>query len=256
MAEPGQVPELVVDGTVATITLRRPDLANRLEVEDLRVLVAHIAAVDALPDVRVLRLTGSGRFFCSGFNVGSIADGGSTAAVSFEDVADAIERARPVTIAAVNGSLYGGATDLALACDFRFGLRSAECLVPAARLGLHFYRSGMERMVTRLGVDTAKRVLLCCERMDGAALRDAGLFTHLLDDVDALRAAVDELTARLAAMAPLAMLPMKRHLNAMARQTLDVQALQADIVRAAASDDLREGTAAHREKRTPRFQGR
>jgi len=57
-------------------------------------------------------------------------------------------------------------------------------------------------------------------------------------------------------MAPLALAGMKKHLNGIARNELDVAALQADVARAAGSEDLKEGRAAWLEKRTPRFQGR
>ena len=63
----------------------------------------------------------------------------------FEALADAVEQARPITIAVLHGGVYGGATDLALACDFRLGAPATEMFVPAARLGLLFYRSGLER---------------------------------------------------------------------------------------------------------------
>ena len=71
-----------------------------------------------------------------------------------------LEMARPVTVAALHGGVYGGATDLALACDFRVGAHGIDMFMPAARLGLHYYRSGLERYVSRLGLDNAKRLFL------------------------------------------------------------------------------------------------
>ena len=67
-------------------------------------------------------------------------------------MANALEDARPVTLALIQGGVYGGGTDLALACDFRFGTPEADMFMPAARLGLHFYPRGLERYVSRLGV--------------------------------------------------------------------------------------------------------
>jgi hypothetical protein len=76
-------------------------------------------------------------------------------AVAFEQVADALEQLRPLTICALNGSVYGGATDCVLACDFALGAEGIEMRMPAATLGLHYYASGVRRYVSRLGVTVA-----------------------------------------------------------------------------------------------------
>ncbi|MES2532836.1 MAG: enoyl-CoA hydratase-related protein [Pseudomonadota bacterium] len=244
-------PELTVAGAVATITLRRPDQANRLTPEDLATLASHIAEVNALPDVLVLQLRGSGKYFCSGYDITQIGD---ARAVSFESVVDALEEARPVTVAVLHGSVYGGATDFALACDFRIGVPGIDMFMPAARLGLHFYRRGLERYVSRLGLDNAKRLFLTAERIDAQEMKAIGFLTQLVE-TDGLDAAVERLSATCTAMAPIAMLGMKRHLNRIARGALDMADLQADMARAAASSDIREGQAAWAAKRAPKFTG-
>lgn len=169
---------------------------------------------------------------------------------------DVLENCRAVTIAAVQGGVFGGATDLALACDFRVGVRSAEMFMPAARLGLHFYQSGLERYVSRLGLDTAKRLFLTAEKLDGAAMRACGFLTHLVDDGAALDAEVLRLRTTLAGMAPLALLGMKKHLNQIARGIPDAASIQREVQRTVASEDLAEGGCAWHEKRPPVFKGR
>jgi len=110
---PGQAPELVVSGREAVITLRRPQVANRLEFSDLETERGYVREVNAMERVLVLHLRGEGKHFCSGFNINSVGTGDIGA--SFEALAQELENARPVTIAAINGGVYGGATDLALA---------------------------------------------------------------------------------------------------------------------------------------------
>ena len=161
-----------------------------------------------------------------------------------------------MTIAAIHGGVYGGATDLALACDFRLGMTGCEMFVPAARLGLHFYRGGLERYVTRLGPGWAKRVLLACETLDAEAMRQSGFLDRVLPDATALATAVEQLRDQLLDMAPLALLGMKKHLNAITRGALDADALAADLAVARDSADLAEGVAAWAERRPPRFIGR
>jgi enoyl-CoA hydratase/carnithine racemase len=244
-------PDLHIDGAVATITLRRPQQANRLEPDDVATITDHIARVDATPSVTVLRVQASGKTFCAGYDIARI-DG--TRPVAFEDMVNAVEDARPVTMVLLQGGVYGGATDLALACDFRFGSTATEMFMPAARLGLHFYRRGLERYVSRLGVDQAKRLFLTAEKIDAREMRAIGFLTQLLEP-EALQPAADQLCATLGTMAPLALTGMKKHLNRIARGALDAADLQHDIERTAASRDLQEGRAAWAEKRTPRFTG-
>jgi enoyl-CoA hydratase len=251
-ARPMDTPLLEIDGAVATITLRRPEQANRLEPVDLAVLADHIATVNARPEVLVLRLAATGRTFCSGFDIGQIDPDKPQV---FEQLANALEEARPVTLALLQGGVYGGATDLALACDFRLGARGIDMFMPAARLGLHFYPRGLQRYVSRLGVDQSKRLFLTAERIGAEEMRAIGFLTQLVEPQD-LVAEADALSQRLAAMAPLALLGMKKHLNHIARGTVDATALQHDIACAAASADLQEGRAAWAEKRAPRFSGR
>ncbi len=253
----GQAPSLHVDGAQASLTLRRPGVANRLELSDLDVLMRCIDEVNARGEVLVLHLRGEGRHFCSGFNIGQVAgeDGGAQAGARFEALAAALESARAVTIAEIHGGVYGGATDLALACDFRLGCPVSEMQVPAARLGLLFYRGGLERYVSRLGLATAKRVLLAGQKLDAAQMRDCGFLDQLAADPEALHAQAQDLGRSLAGMAPLALLGMKKHLNRIAAGTLDADELARDIACADASDDVREGVAAWREKRAPVFRG-
>ncbi|MET0334800.1 MAG: enoyl-CoA hydratase/isomerase family protein [Rhizobacter sp.] len=245
-------PDLRIQGHVATITLRRPQQANRLAPEDLSALAEHVRTVNATDEVLVLRLQAEGKYFCSGYDIGQI---GGARDVSFDQMVDAIEDARPVTIAVLQGGVYGGGTDMALACDFRIGCDAVDMFMPAARLGLHFYQRGMERYVSRLGINMAKRLFLTAERIGAREMHGCGFLTHLAP-ADELAPTADKLTDTLAAMAPLALLGMKKHLTRIARGTLDATDLQRDIARAAQSDDLKEGAAAWAEKRTPQFNGR
>jgi enoyl-CoA hydratase len=245
-------PELTISGHVATITLRRPDQANRLEPQDLAVLADHISHVNQQDGVLVLRLQSTGKYFCSGYNINQI---GEARTVAFDELVNTVEDARPVTIAVIQGGVYGGATDIALACDFRIGTVATDMFMPAARLGLHFYQRGLERYVSRLGLDTAKRLFLTAEKIEATEMRACGFLTQLVAAEELLPTA-DKLTATLAAMAPIPMLGMKKHINRIGRGVLDVQDLKRDMARAATSADLKEGAAAWAAKRAPKFTGR
>lgn len=246
-------PDLSIDAAgVATVRLRRPRHLNRLHREDLQVLLQHFERLAADPP-RVLVLTGEGRAFCAGFNLGEL--DGSGDPQLFERTVDALEALPLPTLARLNGSVYGGATDLALACDFRIGVAGLELRMPAARLGLHYYPNGMRRYVSRLGLQTAKRLFLLAEAVPADELLRLGYLDACVEP-GALDAEVARHADALAAGAPLAVRGMKATLDEIARGTLDPARVREREALCAASADLREGIAAFAARRAPNFSGR
>jgi enoyl-CoA hydratase/carnithine racemase len=136
---------VAADGT-ARITLARPAHLNRLQREDLLALQTHFETLRHDPAVRALVLTGEGRAFCAGFHLGQLGEAPDAGPQLFERRVDALEALPLPSVARLNGSVYGGATDLALACDFRVGVTGMALRMPAARLGLHYYPSGLRSM--------------------------------------------------------------------------------------------------------------
>jgi enoyl-CoA hydratase/carnithine racemase len=249
-------PSLEITGERATIRLHRPRHRNRIEPGDIIRLLEHFDTVDANRDLRVLVVAASGPVFSAGFHLGALAEAGEGAAKApgFDVLVDRFEALRVPTICRLQGSVYGGATDWALAADFRVGVTGMEMLMPAARLGVHYYPSGLRRYVSRLGMNAAKRLFLTAEKLGAEELLRIGYLTHLVAP-EALDATVDALAARLAAMAPLAVQGMKRALNEIGHGALDVAACEERARICRDSTDLQEGLAAFREKRDPVFRG-
>jgi enoyl-CoA hydratase/carnithine racemase len=251
-------PILTRDGPRATIRLNRPRLLNRLQPSDLAALMALFDRVEADGGIRVLVLTGTGRAFCAGFDLGTIAERTASAAdeqsagSAFEVVADRLENLALPTICRLNGGVYGGATDLALACDFRIGVDTCEMFMPAARLGLHYYTSGIKRYVTRLGVNNAKKLFLTAEKIGAQEMLRIGYLTGMTT-AETLDREVDALAATLAGNAPVAMRGMKQARNEFAHGELDEEAADRRARDSMRSDEIKEGVAAFKEKRAPRF---
>ncbi|MXP63138.1 enoyl-CoA hydratase/isomerase family protein [Roseomonas sp. M0104] len=251
----GATPSLEVAGAVATIRLNRPRHHNRLEPEDLLRLVQLLDRVEADDALRVLVLTGAGRSFSAGYNIGKLGRGAGPETPEFGTVGDRLERCRLPTICALNGSVYGGAVDLAMAADFRIGAAGMSLTMPAARLGLHYYPSGLQRAVARIGLGAAKRIFLLAEPVGTDELLRIGFLDEAVP-AEALQAHVAARAALLAGHAPLAVQGMKAALNAFARGDADFAAIDTRHQQSQRSADLAEGRAAWLEKRAPRFAGR
>ena len=255
--EAASPPVFTVNEGRATIRLNRPRHRNRIEAGDLQMLLGLFDRVETDPAIRVLIIIGTGRAFSSGYDLNSVAErasatSGQTAGSAFEGMVDRLEDLGVPTICRLNGGVYGGSTDLALACDFRIGVDTAEMFMPAARLGLHYYTSGIRRYVSRLGADNAKRLFLTAEKIDAPEMLRIGYLTAMVP-ANALDAEIDRLATLLADNAPVAMRGMKHTINEIARGKLDVAAADARARDSMRGAEIREGVRARAEKRPPRF---
>ena len=250
-------PQLRIAHGVARITLRRPAHRNRLHNEDLAFLMESFRRIDADREIRVLVLDAhvlaDRPVFSAGYNIAEFQAGPPP--VPFEEVVDALEALRVVTLCVLEGSVYGGATDLVLACDLAIAAEGIELRMPAAALGMHYYASGLRRYVSRLGVNFTKRAFLTAEALDAQALLRVGYVQELLPRA-ALPARVDALATQVASLAPLALESLKQSLNELARGEWDVQQLRDRAQRTMASKDFAEAQRAFGEKRRPQWKGR
>ena len=251
-------PLLDITGPVATLILRRPSQRNSLTDDDLNTLLAHFETINQNAGVRVMVLRADTSeqqqaVFSAGYHVGGF-DNDPMAPLFFEKIPEALERVRPVTICALNGSVYGGATDLVLACDFVVAQRGFTWRMPAAALGLHYYPSGLRRYVNRLGVQMSKRAFLLGQAMPYEALDKLGLFEALIDEDD-FETTIQHLVKTLTHMAPLALAHTKKSLNDIAAGLYSEPALKERSRHSVYSQDFAEGRAAFAERRAPKFTG-
>jgi enoyl-CoA hydratase len=257
-APEASTPVLSIDGARATIRLNRPKHLNRLQPEDLDALLKLFDRLEADPAIRVLVLTGTGRAFSAGYDLNSVAERATsgpeqqTAGSAFEVMVNRLEDFAMPTICRLNGGVYGGSTDLALACDFRIGVDTAEMFMPAARLGLHYYKSGIKRYVSRLGADNAKKLFLTAQRIDAQEMLRIGYLTGIAP-FEALDEEVDKLASLLAGNAPVAMRGMKRAINEFSRGQMDEDAADRRARDSMRSAEIKEGIAAFAEKRPSKF---
>jgi enoyl-CoA hydratase/carnithine racemase len=160
-----------------------------------------------------------------------------------------------VTICALNGSVYGGATDVVLACDLRIGLQGIEWRMPATALGLHYYPSGLQRYVHLFGLAAAKRAFLTARPFTAQQLDALGLFEALVGPDDWAQT-LQTLVHDVLALAPLAVQETKKSLNEIAGGAMDETRLREREQMTSLSTDFAEGRAAFAERRKPVFVGR
>jgi enoyl-CoA hydratase/carnithine racemase len=251
---PGQL-RLRVDDHVATILIDAPRRHNALEADDVVAFRSHLDLIEAEESVRVLVVSGAGNAtFCAGASLEQLESGEMTTAL-FETLTERLAVVRVPTICALNGSVYGGGAEVALCCDFRIGVLGSRLSVRAARLGICYPLGGLTRYVQRLGLSVSHRLLVAAEELGAEEMLRTGFLTQLVPP-SGLRSATEELATRLVGHAPLAVQAMKRTLNQVAAGTVDRDELDALIEGCAASEDLREGLRAQRERRSPNFLGR
>jgi len=230
-------PRLVIANGAATITLCRPREHNRIDPDDLAVLHGHLEAVLREPGVRAVVFTGSGpATFSSGFTIAAILD---RLDHRFEDVLDAIEAFPLPTLCALNGSVYGGATDLALCCDFRIGVEGTKMFMPAARFGLHYHPGGLRRFVTQLGPSEAKRLFLTAQTIDAETMLRIGFLNDLVPR-ERLATRIDDYLAALARCEPGVVRSMKAQITALERGDAALAATRRHYEDSLRSDELRK----------------
>ena len=251
----GQV-TIEVNDAVATLTLDRAAKLNALSLAMLEELERHVTAIDRDNDVRVVVIAAAGdRAFCVGADVNAwsalepldmwrrwIRDG--------HRVLQRLADVRQPTIAAINGFAFGGGLELALAADIRIASGDASFAMPETKIGTLPGWAGSSRLPNAIGAARAKQMIFSGGRIDAATAERWGLVNEVVP-ADRLMVRARELALEIAGNAPVSVQLAKAAIDG---GPVALEGLAGAL--AASTDDLREGVASFREKRTPRFRGR
>ncbi|MBI4499668.1 MAG: enoyl-CoA hydratase [Gemmatimonadetes bacterium] len=253
------------ESLVATVTLNRPDKLNAINRELHEDMVAALTQVTGDRDVRVIVITGAGRAFCAGADIGYMrelleTDNRKSAEALVEAgraLVTAIRESPKAVIASVNGPAAGGGANLALACDIRIASDRASIGQTFTRIGLHPDWGATYFLPRLVGPSKAAELFFTGEVLDAAEAHRLGLFTRLVPH-ERLEAETAQLAQTLAARPPLALALAKRATYHSESCTLG-QMLDVELdhqMQCFRSEDATEGLASFLEKRPPKFTGK
>lgn len=251
------------EGNVAWLYLNRPKAMNAINSEMIAELTAALVDVAKDDEIRVLVLSGKGRAFCAGGDLGSLLKGLEPATDGTPDFLHASGEmykilrglAKPV-IGCINGLAIAGGLEMVLSCDFVFAADNVKIGDGHSNFGVFPGAGGAAILPSRIGLNRAKYLLFSGENLPAADFVDCGLIQKILP-ADELVSFVADVAEKLAQKSPAVLSRMKEVANASIDKTA-AEALNHEMVvlrNHLRSYDMSEGLAAFNEKRTPKFRG-
>jgi enoyl-CoA hydratase/carnithine racemase len=249
--------ECKIDGHVAVITLNNPS-ANTFTAEGLLQLTALVGELNRNLDVYAAVVTGQGdKFFSAGADLKTFADGDKArarlVAQRFGAAFEALQEARPVVIAAINGYAMGGGLECALACDLRIAEEHAQMALPEPSVGLLPAGCGTQTLPWLVGEGWAKRMILTNERVNAETALRIGLVEQVVARGQSLETAV-QLAQRVSTLSPRAVTFSKNLIHQARQGTPRSAALALErerFVDLFDGEDQQEGVKAFLDKRKP-----
>ena len=194
-------------GSIGLITMNRPEALNALNDQVIRDLDAVLDQVEAREDILVAVITGSGRSFVAGADIGQMSELTAAQAKEFGVLGNRVflklEQLTKPTIAAVNGFALGGGCELAMACDIRIASEKAKFGQPETGLGITPGFGGTQRLPRIVGTARAMELILTARNISAADALEMGLVSHVYPPEELLDKAM-ELAQAIAANAQVA----------------------------------------------------
>jgi enoyl-CoA hydratase len=250
--------ELKRDDGVALLAINRPEALNAMNVALLDELWEAFEQVESDDEVRVLVITGTGKAFVAGADIGHMSGFSPQQAKEWSEfgqsVVGKLESMKKPVIAAVNGYALGGGTELALACDIRVASDRAVFGQPEVKLGMIAGFGGTQRLPRLVGPGRAKEMLFTGDHYDAESACKMGLVNKVVPADELLDYCMD-MAKRIAARGPQAVRLSKEAVDRGLDLNLEkALRLESDLYgQVFSNDEPREGCSAFLEKREPKW---
>ena len=246
--------ELEKKGAVGVITMNRPEALNALDRQVLEDLNAVLDQVETDPEILVAIVTGAGRSFVAGADIGQMSGFTAVEGKAFGAYGNGVflklENLTKPTIAAVNGFALGGGCELSMACDIRLASDKAKFGQPEVGLGITPGFSGTQRLPRRVGIAKAKELIFSGKVIDAAEAKAIGLVNEVYPMEQLMDAAI-AMAQSFAVNAPIAVKYSKACIDRGLQMDIDNGiALENELFAMCfATEDQKEGMGAFLEKR-------
>jgi enoyl-CoA hydratase len=246
------------DGNIGILSINRPDALNALNSEVLRELNEAVDVIENDADIHILIITGEGRAFVAGADIGEMKDMDSAAAREFAKLGLStfrkIELMEKPVIAAVNGFALGGGCELSMCCDIRIASEKAKFGQPEVGLGIIPGFAGTQRLSRLIGLGKAKELIYTADMIDANEAYRIGLVNKVVSKED-LMEEVLKLANNILAKGQLAVRFAKASINRGIETDIETgMAIERDLFGLCfATEDQKEGMGAFLEKRKPNY---
>ena len=251
-----------VEGSVAVVTLNRPEVLNALNEETMKELGSAMSECKQDGTVRVVILTGVGdKAFIAGADINEFVGKSPAMIMGFAELGHNVVRimetmGKPI-VAAVNGYALGGGLEISMACDMRFASDKARFGQPEILLGLIPGMGGTQRLSRLVGIGLARELIMSGEQVTAQRAYEIGLVNRVFP-AEQLMEETKKFAQRLAGLPPFALRMAKYAINYgydLALENANSLELQC-FSQCWSTEDLKEGVAAFLEKRKPSFTGK
>ena len=254
------------------ITFDRPEKKNAFNEEMLLRMSEIIQDAEKILEIRTIIITSKGdKVFSSGYDISSESIDSKESLLKIHiiendsekhplmKISEVIVESPKIIIAAINGSIFGGALEIMLNCDFKFFSKESIFCMPPVKLGIFYNYYGLKNFINKIGVSNTRKIFFTGDKYSSDDAMDMKIFDFIYEQKDILKKSL-EFSEKISLNAPLSLASIKKSINTFeSSQSInpdEYKKIKETILRAANSSDYLEAQNAFKEKRSPNFSGK